>query len=254
MASFTRSASTPTSSQPSARKSGTTSKSLTSPAPGSPLVRAHVCLCDLLLPRLTRGFPPLRSTGIVDLHSHLGVDSSPELKGSDDTSESGPPGDVVPAQAARERSWLTQPAPSTRRLAQGADPAVPALDRRSQHARRGLQPVHRGRPDDGARSSWVRPPLAPSPPRLRLTLSRRSHRSANNIGGQAFLIKPRQTAENTPSSMQVSGQRFAGRPRNVREQDVDRRLPPRLRQVDPPFVIDTHGGIKRTGHWRVSPA
>lgn len=31
------------------------------------------------------------SPGIVDIHSHLGVDSTPELRGNDDTSESGKP-------------------------------------------------------------------------------------------------------------------------------------------------------------------
>jgi len=46
--------------------------------------------------------------------------------------------------------------------------------------------------------------------------------SANNIGGQAFVIKPRQTADNTPSSMILEN----------------------------PFVIDDGGGIRRTGFER----
>lgn len=46
--------------------------------------------------------------------------------------------------------------------------------------------------------------------------------SANSIGGQAYLIRLRQTEENTPSSM----------------------------VVEPPFEIAPSGGIVRTGHQR----
>ncbi|CED83667.1 Metal-dependent hydrolase, composite domain [Phaffia rhodozyma] len=107
--------------------------------------------------------------GIVDMHSHLGVSSSPDLKGSSDTNSLKAP--ILPYLRSID-GINTHDAAYNLSIAGGITTAL----------------------------------ILPG--------------SANNIGGQAFVIKPRQTAENTPSSMVLEN----------------------------PWVIDdVNGGLKRTG-------
>jgi imidazolonepropionase-like amidohydrolase len=111
--------------------------------------------------------------GIVDLHSHMGVDAAPELRGSDDTNS----------------------------LKSAVLPWLRSLDGFNTH-----DLAFNGSIAGGITTMLVLPG------------------SAGNIGGQAFVFKPRWTYENTPQSM----------------------------QVDPPFVISSHGNDtwERTRSWR----
>lgn len=111
--------------------------------------------------------------GIVDLHSHLAVDSSPALRGAADGNSAKSP--ILP--------WLR------------------SLDGFNTHDLAFNLSI-----SGGITTMLVLPG------------------SAGNIGGQAFVFKPRWTKENTPQSM----------------------------QVDPPFVIvnEGNGTWERTGTWR----
>ncbi|KAF8447198.1 hypothetical protein L210DRAFT_3525216 [Boletus edulis BED1] len=112
--------------------------------------------------------------GLVDLHSHLGVGSAPELDGADDTNSVKAP--ILP--------WLR------------------SIDGLNTH-------------DDGyelARSGGV-------------TTAQILPGSANNIGGQAFIIKLRETTERTPSSMLVEP------PYTLNGSHFDHDLPSRWRHM-----------------------
>lgn len=112
--------------------------------------------------------------GIVDLHSHLGVDSAPALSGADDTNSwKGP---VLP--------WLR------------------SLDGLNTH-----DDAYRLSISGGVTTVNVLPG------------------SANAIGGQAFVIKLRPTAERSPSSMLLEP------PYTLNGTHVDPTLPPRWRQM-----------------------
>nr|XP_031860080.1 uncharacterized protein CI109_004444 [Kwoniella shandongensis]KAA5527152.1 hypothetical protein CI109_004444 [Kwoniella shandongensis] len=110
--------------------------------------------------------------GIVDTHSHMGVDSAPALRGSDDTNS----------------------------LHASAQPWLRSLDGFNTH-----DVAFNNSIAGGITTMLVLPG------------------SAGAIGGQAFTFKPRWTYENTPQSM----------------------------QVEPPFVINTHGNGSwdRTDAW-----
>lgn len=108
--------------------------------------------------------------GIVDMHSHMGVDAAPALRGSDDTNSLKAP--ILP--------WLR------------------SLDGFNTHDLAFNLSI-----SGGITTVMILPG------------------SAGNIGGQAFLFKPRWTAENTPQSM----------------------------QVESPFVINNHTW-ERTRAWR----
>ncbi|KAG1808290.1 composite domain of metallo-dependent hydrolase [Suillus subaureus] len=112
--------------------------------------------------------------GIVDLHSHLGVDSAPALSGaSDGNSLKGP---ILP--------WLR------------------SLDGLNTH-----DDAYRLSISGGVTTANVLPG------------------SANAIGGQAFVIKLRPTAERSPSSMLLEP------PYTLNGTHVDPTLPPRWRQM-----------------------
>ncbi|KAF9523733.1 carbohydrate esterase family 9 protein [Crepidotus variabilis] len=112
--------------------------------------------------------------GIVDVHSHIGVDSIPELKGSDDTNSF--KGLVLP--------WLR------------------SLDGLNTH-----DESYRLSISGGVTTVNVLPG------------------SADAIGGQAFTIKLRSTAERSPSSMVLEP------PHNLNGTHIDPSLPPRWRQM-----------------------
>ncbi|KAG0707315.1 composite domain of metallo-dependent hydrolase [Suillus ampliporus] len=112
--------------------------------------------------------------GIVDLHSHLGVDSAPALKGASDTNSL--KGTVQP--------WLR------------------SLDGLNTH-----DDAYRLSISGGVTTANVLPG------------------SANAIGGQAFVIKLRPTAERSPSSMLLEP------PYTLNGTYVDPTLPPRWRQM-----------------------
>lgn len=112
--------------------------------------------------------------GLVDLHSHLGVDSAPRLEGASDTNSFKAP--ILP--------WLR------------------SLDGLNTH-------------DEGyelARSGGV-------------TTAQILPGSANDIGGQAFVIKLRQTKERVPTAMLVEP------PFTLNGSHFDRDLPPRWRHM-----------------------
>ncbi|ORY35366.1 hypothetical protein BCR39DRAFT_509101 [Naematelia encephala] len=110
--------------------------------------------------------------GIVDLHSHMGNDPSPELRGTADTNS----------------------------LKSAILPWLRSLDGVNTH-----NEAYNLSIAGGITTMLVLPG------------------SAGNIGGQAFVFKPRWTYENTPQAM----------------------------QVDPPFVIGSDdGGWERTESWR----
>lgn len=112
--------------------------------------------------------------GIVDLHSHLGVDSAPALNGADDTNSL--KGPVLP--------WLR------------------SLDGLNTH-----DDAYRLSISGGVTTANVLPG------------------SANAIGGQAFVIKLRPTAERSPSAMLLEP------PYALNGTHVDPSLPPRWRQM-----------------------
>ncbi|KAF8974242.1 carbohydrate esterase family 9 protein [Flammula alnicola] len=112
--------------------------------------------------------------GIVDLHSHLGVDSAPALRGSDDTNSL--KGLVLP--------WLR------------------SLDGLNTH-----DEAYRLSISGGVTTANVLPG------------------SADAIGGQAFTIKLRPTAERSSSSMVLEP------PHTLNGTHVDPSLPPRWRQM-----------------------
>lgn len=112
--------------------------------------------------------------GIVDLHSHLGVDSAPALNGADDTNSL--KGPVLP--------WLR------------------SLDGLNTH-----DDAYRLSISGGVTTANVLPG------------------SANAIGGQAFVIKLRPTAERSPTSMLLEP------PYTLNGTHVDPTLPPRWRQM-----------------------
>lgn len=114
--------------------------------------------------------------GIFDLHSHLTVDSAPELSGADDTNSISTP--ILP--------WLR------------------SLDGMNTHdfaLKRSIS--------GGVTSAMILPG------------------SANNIGGQAFIIKLRETREGTPESKVLE------MPYNVKTAGVEwkRGEPPRVRHM-----------------------
>ncbi|KIJ09655.1 hypothetical protein PAXINDRAFT_87177, partial [Paxillus involutus ATCC 200175] len=112
--------------------------------------------------------------GIVDLHSHLGVGSAPELDGASDTNSVKAP--ILP--------WLR------------------SLDGLNTH----------DAAYELARSGGV-------------TTAQILPGSANNIGGQAFIIKLRETKERSPSSMLVEP------PYTLNGSHFDHDLPPRWRHM-----------------------
>ncbi|KAF9220135.1 hypothetical protein BS17DRAFT_787951 [Gyrodon lividus] len=112
--------------------------------------------------------------GIVDLHSHLGVGSAPELDGASDTNSVKAP--ILP--------WLR------------------SLDGLNTH----------DAAYELARSGGV-------------TTAQILPGSANNIGGQAFIIKLRETKERSPSSMLVEP------PYTLNGSNFDHDLPPRWRHM-----------------------
>ncbi|KAH7889205.1 hypothetical protein F5I97DRAFT_486659 [Phlebopus sp. FC_14] len=112
--------------------------------------------------------------GIVDLHSHLGVGSAPELNGADDTNSVKAP--ILP--------WLR------------------SLDGLNTH----------DAAYELARSGGV-------------TTAQILPGSANNIGGQAFIMKLRETKERSPTSMLVEP------PYTLNGSHFDHDLPPRWRHM-----------------------
>lgn len=112
--------------------------------------------------------------GIVDMHSHLGVDSAPSLAGSSDTNSL--KGPILP--------WLR------------------SLDGLNTHDDAYLLSI-----SGGVTTANVLPG------------------SANAIGGQAFVIKLRPTAERSPSSMLLEP------PYTINNTQVDPTLRPRWRQM-----------------------
>ncbi len=119
---------------------------------------------------------------IVDMHSHLGVDSLPELTGSGDTNSL--KGLILP--------WLR------------------SLDGLNTHD----EAYHLTR-SGGVTTANVLPG------------------SADAIGGQAFTIKLRPTAERSPSSMILEP------PHGLNGSEIDPTLPPRWRQMKlvPPYFL-----------------
>ncbi|EIW82933.1 composite domain of metallo-dependent hydrolase [Coniophora puteana RWD-64-598 SS2] len=112
--------------------------------------------------------------GIIDLHSHLGVDSVPELRGSSDTN----------SRKGIAQPWLR---------------SLDGLNTRDDAYRLSIS--------GGVTTAVVLPG------------------SANDIGGQAFPIKLRPTAERTPTSMLLEA------PYSINDTRVDPTAPPRWRHM-----------------------